>query len=117
MCVEYPYPKDCLREKFGELYEKMCAEYQIPKDCIKKKFGELYLKNYELFSIIMNSLEKDAESCTDLEKTSEYLALIEKGEGNAEMDEGFSDFIEKLALSNPTCLLDSLLIIKDRPKN
>ena len=115
-CAEYQFPEDCLREKFGESYEEMCAEYQFPKDCLREKFRELYIKNYEFFSKIMNYFEKEAVSCADLKKTSEYLSLIEKGEGNAEMDEVFSDFIEKLALSNPTCLLDSLLIIKDRPK-
>jgi len=101
---------------FSEGSGNLCMSYESKEECLVNEFKVLYNKDYDLFFNLFHSLQEEARTCANIEKTSKFLTLVEKSEGNAELAETFSEFIEKLTLSSPTCLLKASLKIVGRPR-
>jgi len=80
---------------------------------LKNNFSELYQKNYDKFFDTYYVYEKQASDCISPQKTADFLDLARYIKGNAEVAEVFGEFSDRLIMSNPTCYLESAILLNE----
>jgi hypothetical protein len=93
----------------------ICPETPPSLKCFKEKFNQIYQSNYDLFWDTYNLYRGKAETCDNLNITTNFLELAYYIGGNAEVEEGFHEFCENLILSKTKCFLDATLLLQDKP--
>ncbi len=92
----------------------LCPGNLPPIDCIKTHFDALYEADYGRLWEVYRIYEKKAVSCKNPRDVAAFLDLADAVQMNAEVSEGFAEFIEKLILSNPKCFLEGAVLLGDR---
>jgi hypothetical protein len=85
--------------------------------CFKTNFSAIYYENYELFWDTFYIYLKEAKKCNNPQKTADFLSLASAIGGNAEVDEGFAEFSDKMILATPKCYFDAALLLDDASLN
>jgi hypothetical protein len=90
-----------------------CSNSSDKLNCLKANFHSLYHNNYTEFWSILHKSADEVKQCASSTKTAQFLGLVAIQSNNAEFNEFFSDIVEELCVSSPTCFCTGVSHLSD----